>query len=159
MSINHIFTVGQTFSFFNNQPIVGNSNFHLLNFQTIIRGTNAFSLKNVIAGTYTSFQNLQTTAFEHTIKLNFNIKNELFSKITLKSILGSSIPFQPLLSIEFQKFIVKNKISLEFKAINLINIKNNSSISQSSYQQFIVQNNNIPRIFMFKVSFYPEKWK
>lgn len=159
MSINHIFTVGQTFSFFNNQPIIGNSNFHLLNFQTIIRGANAFSLKNVIAGTYTSFQNLQTTAFEHTIKLNFNIKNELFSKITLKSIFGSSIPFQPLIGIEFQKFIVKNKIGLEFKAINLINIKNNSSISQSSYQQFILQNNNIPRIFMFKVSFYPEIWK
>jgi hypothetical protein len=159
MSINHIFTVGQAYSFFNNQPVIGNSNFHLFNFQTMIRGANAFSLKNVFAGTYTSFQNLQTTAFEHTIKVNFNIRNELFSKITFKSVFGSSIPFQPLLNIEFQKFIVKNKIGLEIKAINLMNVKNNSIINQTSFQQFVTQNNNIPRVFMFKISFYPEKWR
>lgn len=159
MSVNHIFSLGQAYSFFNNQPIFGNSNFHIFNFQTIIRGANGFSFKNVFSGTYSSFQNLQTTAFEHTIKVNYNIKNELFSKVTFKSIFGSSIPFQPLLNIEFQKFIVKNKIGLEIKAINLLNVRNNSIINQNSYQQFITQNNNIPRIFMFKVSFYPEKWK
>ena len=159
MSINHIFSVGQSLNIFNNQFIFGKSSFHLLNWQTVIKSSSSFSLKNVVASNFSSFQKLKTQSFEHSIKLSFDIKDKIFSKITYKSIFGTTIPFQPILNFEIQKFIAKDKIGLEVKVINLLNIRNNSIINQSTIQQFVTQSNTIPRIFLGKISFYLEKWK
>ena len=159
INLNYIFSEGQAYNIFNDQPITGRSSFHILNLQTVIREKKGFSLKNTFVGTYTAFQNINTKTFEHTLKLNFNIRDEVFAKFSYKSIFGTSIPFQPVLNFEVQKFIAKNKIGVELKAVNVLNIKNNLKINQNTNQQFITQNNNIPRIILLKFSFYPEKWK
>jgi len=159
ISITHFFNYGQSARYLNGVLINGISNFQSFNLQTVLKNNKNFNFKNNMSISYSSFMKNRIVLGENNTRITTDIKNDIYTSLVIKTILGSNVPLQPILNFEIQKFILKNKANIELKGINLLNLNNTILASQNLNQQFVNQNLNMERTILLKINFFYEKWK
>lgn len=139
-----------------------NTNFAFLNLNATLKVNTNYNFR---ASWQSQFNILQKNSVINNI---VNLRSEVDlgkkwywdSNLKLNVNKSQVINTQSFIDSEISKFLLKNsalKVSLIVK--NLFNTKQEINIEQASNYQSIIYANYLPRVVLFKLTFYPETWK
>ena len=158
-NLTHFFLISEAISFLNGNKYEGVRKFHNFVIQTNYRKSSNLNIKNSLILNYNFFLETHTRIYENNSKLQFKIGKNIYSKVSNRLFFGPSLPFQQIFNFDVNRFFLQNKINIEFQAVNLLNFKSTTTISQNLNQQIQSQITGIPRLFLIKFNVFPESWK
>jgi hypothetical protein len=113
----------------------------------------------IIAKSTPNYQN--HTTLKYATKLPSNVYLDIKADIFLnRNITISDVNYYPICDIILSKYLSKrDKVRLQFSALNLMNVTRSFEFSSSESYQSSLFTNRLPRLFLLSCTFYLEKWK